>query len=90
MYDDAASPGAPADAAPTHALMSADALFPIVVWTTLHANLRHANRTIGHLERFLDADVKYHGENGICLTMLEGAFVFHSRFLSRFCYEHVL
>jgi len=56
--------------------VSADSLFPIVVWTVIHCKVSTIHILISHLERFLPRDQKQFGEVGMCLSLIEAA-VFH-------------
>jgi hypothetical protein len=59
--------------APIRVVVSADSLFPIVVWVVIHANLTHVHVALGHLERFLAEDQRNFGEAGMCLSLMEAA-----------------
>ena len=63
---------------PEEAAICADSLFPIIVWVTIHANLPDINMLIGHLERFVKDDIKFFGEVGISLSLIEGENVIYT------------
>jgi len=53
--------------------LSADMLFPIVVWVVLHARVSHIHTSLGFLDRFLPHEQKHFGELGMSLTLIKAA-----------------
>lgn len=53
------------------AALSADDLFPIVVFALTHSRIDDVNTRLGHLERFLPKSVKNFGEVGLTLCLIQ-------------------
>jgi len=53
------------------AALSADDLFPIVVFVLTHSRIDDVNTRLGHLERFLPKSVKNFGEVGLTLCLIQ-------------------
>lgn len=54
-------------------IVSADNIFPLIVWCVVHSDVRSLHSLIGHMERFLPIQQKQFGEAGMCLSLLEAA-----------------
>ena len=62
------------DYATGDARVTADDLFPMVVYVVMNSNLDDLNQRLGFLERYIKEEVKFFGEPAICLTLLQGTF----------------
>ena len=56
--------------------LSADDLFPILVWIMVHCRVSDIHLRLGYLQKFLDENVKYFGEVGMCLSLVQAAAEF--------------
>lgn len=59
--------------------VTADDLFPIIVWVVIHSGLEDINMRLGHMERCLPEHIKHRGEGGICLSLVEAAVAYICR-----------
>ena len=55
---------------------SADDLFPILVWIIVHCRINDIHMRLGYLQKFLDDSIKYFGEVGMCLSLVQAAAEF--------------
>jgi len=53
--------------------LSADLLFPIVVWVVIRSGLRHPHFMLGTLTRLLPDSIRHFGMGGYALSMVEAA-----------------
>jgi len=56
--------------------LSADDLFPILVWIIVHCRIRDIHMRLGYLQQFLDDSIKFFGEVGMCLSLVQAAAEF--------------
>ena len=56
--------------------LSADDLFPILVWIIIHCRINDIYMRLGYLQKFLDDSIKYFGEVGMCLSLVQAAAEF--------------
>merc|ERR1712129_322462 len=56
--------------------LSADDLFPILVWIMVHCRIDDIHLRLGYLDKFLDENVKFFGEVGMCLSLVQAAAEF--------------
>jgi len=58
------------------ARVTADDLFPMVVYVVINSDLDDLNQRLGFLERYIKEEVKFFGEPAICLTLLQAAVAY--------------
>ncbi len=51
-------------------------MFPILVWIVTHSRMDDIHMRLGFLDRFLDEGIKFFGEVGICLSLVQAAAEF--------------
>lgn len=56
--------------------VTADDLFPMVVFVVANAGLDDINQRLGFLERYIKEEVKFFGEPAICLSLLQAAVAY--------------
>merc|ERR1712154_622540 len=56
--------------------LSADDLFPILVWIIIHCRIDDIHMRLGYLQKFLDDSIKFFGEVGMCLSLVQAAAEF--------------
>lgn len=64
------------DYATEDARVTADDLFPMVVFVVANSDLDDINQRLGFLERYVKEKVKIFGEPAICLTLLQAAVAY--------------
>ena len=60
----------------TNVQLSADELFPILVWVVVHCRVHDIHMRLGYLQKFLDDSIKFFGEVGMCLSLVQAAAEF--------------
>lgn len=63
----------PQPATQSFSTLSADSMFPVMVWLVIHANLLSIHTALGHIERFLPEDARNFGETAMCCSLIEAA-----------------